>query len=176
MRLPLQAAKKIFKVPGGNMKKANDITRFFSRPVTALLLAACFGFAADKAAPAGKHGESMEGMGGGMPMMDMMGDTKGECMATSDSLSKVLAAVQEARKSDDKAKMKAALEMVEGRIAGMQGHMGECKANMGHCMEMMKMMGGMMGGGMMGQGMQGMDKKSGNEKMEPSEHEKHHPK
>ncbi len=119
-------------------------------------------------------------MGGGMSMMEMSGKAGGECRMMSDTLGGLLKTVQDAKRSDDKAKMKAALEQVEGHIAGMRSHMGEC-------MNMMGMMEKMMGGGMMSGGMSGMDSagnpsKAGQKpntksvKTEDDEHEKHHPK
>jgi hypothetical protein len=107
---------------------------------------------------------------GGMTMMDMMGKSNMSCMATSDSLESLSKAVQEALKSDDKAKMKAALQRTDAHIAQMKSHMTMC-------MDMMNMMGGMMGGGMMGGKMQGEQKPPAAEKKdEAAEHEKHHPK
>lgn len=115
-----------------------------------LLLAAAV-MAKDKAAPdAPKHMGGMGGtggMGGGMSMMDMMGDSRTSCMSTSDSLDILLKSVQEARKSDDKSKMKSALESTEAHIVQM-------KANMGKCVHMMGTMGKMMGG----DSMRGMEK------------------
>ena len=55
------------------------------------------------------------------------------------------ASSEEALKSDDKAKMKTALQRTDAHIAQMRSHMSTC-------MDMMNMMGGMMGGGMMGNG------------------------
>ncbi|HKP96946.1 MAG TPA: hypothetical protein VJ385_14445 [Fibrobacteria bacterium] len=99
--------------------------------------------------------------GGGMTMMDMMGKSNVSCMATSDSLESLSKAVQEALKSDDKAKMKAALQRTDAQIAQMKSHMSMC-------MDMMNMMGGKM---------QGEDKSPAAEKKdEAAEHEKHHPK
>ncbi len=102
-----------------------------------------------------------------MSSMDMMGKSDMKCKAKCDSLDALLKAVQEARKSDDKAKMKAALELTEAHIVGMKEHMGKC-------MPMKGMKDKKMGGdGMMEMG-------SGHhcppEKEESTEHEKHHPK
>ena len=121
-------------------------------------------------------------MNGGMTMMDMMGKSNMSCMATHDSLESLSKAIQDAIKSDDKAKMKAALLQADAHVAQMKDHMSMC-------MDMMNMMGGMMGGGMMGgmggktEGGTGMggkmsgDKKpAAPEKDEAAEHEKHHPK
>lgn len=131
-------------------------------------------------ATAGKEKESSAmPMGGGMSMMDMMGKSNMSCMATHDSLESLSKSIQEAIKSDDKAKMKAALLQADAHVAQMKGHMDMC-------MGMMNMMGGMMGGGMMGgktEGgmnmggkMTGDKKPAAPEKEEAVEHEKHHPK
>jgi hypothetical protein len=110
---------------------------------------------------------------GGMTMMDMMDKSDMSCMSTRDSLESLARTVQEALKSDDKAKMKAALQLADAHFAQMRSHMSTC-------MDMMNRMGGMMGGkaeGGMGMG----EKKPGEakpaaEKGSSPEHEKHHPK
>ncbi len=101
-------------------------------------------------------------------MMEMAERSRGACMSVPDTLDNLLNTVREAMKSDDKAKMKAALKMSEAHVAAMQAHMGRCK----------DMMGKMMQDGMMGNdsakavpkadsGMQSGDS--------DAEHEKHHP-
>jgi hypothetical protein len=116
----------------------------------------------------------------GMSMMDMMGKSNMSCMATRDSLDALSKEVQDAIKSDDKAKMKAVLQKADGHFAQMRNHMSTC-------MDMMSMMGGMMGGGMKGGGksdgrmegkMSGEPKPVTPEKNkdQAEEHEKHHPK
>lgn len=119
--------------------------------------------------------------GGGMTMMDMMGKSNMSCMATRDGLDALSKEVRDAIKSDDKARMKAALQKTEAHFALMKNHMSMC-------MDMMSMMGGMMGGNTMGgksEGGMGMDgKATGEAKPAPAEkekdksedHEKHHPK
>lgn len=142
--------------------------------IAGLLLTGGLALAKDKEkAPAAPSEKSMSGMGNmdeGMSMMDMMGKSQTGCMATSDTLDKLLKTVQDAEKSDDKAKMKAALNLTANHITEMKGHMGQC-------MNMMNSMGKMMGKG----GMMPMDK--GMENHPPSgkaeteatpEHEKHH--
>ncbi len=142
--------------------------------ISGLLLSAGISTAkeAEKATamPGEKSAVGMGNMSGGMSMMGMMDSAHGDCMAASDSLDKLLKTVQEARKSDDKTKMNAALLATESQIAVMKDHMGRC-------MNMMGMMGQMMGG----EGMKGM--KGGaaapapkQKKEESAEHEKHHPK
>ncbi len=129
-----------------------------------------------------KDSPEKQAMGSGMSMMDMMGKTRGECMMTSDTLGGLLKTVQDAKKSDDKTKMKAALKRVEDHIAGMKSHMGQCMDMMGMMGKMMgggMMGGGMMGGGMMSDGMKGIDSsKSAPGPVTPgsSDHKKHHPK
>lgn len=126
------------------------------------LLAAGISMGAEKekavSTPAGKSMGHMGGkggmggdMGGGMSMMDMMGNSKMNCMAASDTLADLQKKVQDALKSDDKAKMKTALQLVENRVSGMQAHMSQCS-------NMMESMGSMMGGGMMGGASMGKDK------------------
>lgn len=122
------------------------------------------------------------GMGSGMSMMDMTTKVQGECMMASDTLGGLLKTVQDARKSDDKAKMTAALQRVEEHIAAMKAHMGQCT-------DMMGMMGHMMGGNMMKGGMMGKGMMNGNmmksdstmaepmsKKGNQADHEAHHPK
>jgi hypothetical protein len=151
--------------------------------VSGFLLAAGISMGAEKEKVAGMPGgkamggmggmAGKGGMGGGMSMMDMMGHSKMNCMATSDTLADLQKTVQDAEKSDDKVKMKAALQRVESHISGMQAHMSQCSG-------MMDMMGSMMGGGMMGGGSMGKDKTkespaAGESKKEDKEdHEKHH--
>jgi hypothetical protein len=95
------------------------------------------------------------------------------CMPSVQALDSLLSAIQDARKSDDKAKMNAALAAMEIHIAGMKEHKRKCKG----------MMEDMMGGeGMMGmKGMQAKDADSAAApipkeppKTAPSGHEKHH--
>lgn len=112
----------------------------------------------------------MGSMGSGMTLMDMMGKSNMSCMATHDSLDALSKEIQDAIKADDKAKMKAALQKADGHFAQM-------KSNMSMCMNMMNMMGGMMGGGKSDEGM-GMGGKMPREAKPaaPEKHEKHHPK
>jgi hypothetical protein len=154
--------------------KENTMKSIYCTALALMLALAAAGNVAakEKEASAAKQG-------GGMTMMDMMGKSSMSCMTTSDSLESLSKAVQEALKSDDKAKMKAALQQAEAHIAQMKNHMSMCT-------DMMNMMSGMMGsgkseGGMMGGGMGGKmqeDAKSpgAEKKNEAAEHEKHHPK
>lgn len=141
-----------------------------------MCIALGFGVAAAK----GKDAPAMA-KGNGMTMMDMMGKSNMSCMATHDSLDALSKEVQDAIKSDDKAKMKAALQKTDAHFAQMKSHMSMC-------MDMMNMMGGMMGGNMMGgkpEGGMGMVGKAAEEakpiapdkeKDKGEDHEKHHPK
>ena len=108
----------------------------------------------------------------GMGMMAMGGGKGMECKAKADSLDALLKTVKEARLSNDKAKMGAALSAVEAQLGGMKEHMEKC----GKMMEMMEEMGGGMGmkGMNPGDGAHGGTKDSAG--AGPSEHEKHHPK
>ena len=125
---------------------------------------------------------SKAGMGAGMSMMDMTSKARGECMMASDTLGGLHKTVQDARKSDDKAKMKVALQRVEDHIAAMKVHMGQCTDMMGMMGQMMG--GNMMQGGMMGKGMKNggmMNQDSAQTSRMPSKgkqdnYEKHHPK
>lgn len=136
-----------------------------------LSLITAFGLLAIAAAGAkDKETAPMAMGGGGMNMMEMMGKSDMSCMATADSLDVLANAVQDALKTEDKKKMKAALLLAQSHIAQMKGHMAMCK-------DMMGMMGNMMGGKMMGKeaGMgNGMATPAAG-KDEASEHEKHHP-
>lgn len=140
------------------------------------ILAIGVALAKDKESAMGQMGTK----GSGMTMMDMMGKSNMSCMATHDSLEALSKEVQDAIKSDDKGKMKAALQKADGHFAQMKMHMATC-------MDMMGMMSGMMGGGMMGGGkseggmggkMPAEAKPSAPEKNkdQAEEHEKHHPK
>lgn len=140
-------------------------------PAAALFLLAGGAPAKDAppAAPAGKPPATAAPMGG-MSMMDMMGRSNMNCMATSDTLESLEKVIKEALKSDDKAKMKSALQKAETHFAGMREHMSDC-------MGMMKMMGGMMGG-MEGKGggmREGMGPGRDDGKPGPGAHERHHP-
>jgi hypothetical protein len=143
-----------------------------------LLAAALAAYASnDKGAPA--PAKTGIGKNGGMAGTDMAGKSKMECKAESDSLASLLIMVQDAKKSGDNAKMKAALDATETHIAKMRDHMARCKG-------MMEMMGGKMMGS---EGMKGDDERKGGPQgkdeaatpgsakaAEASEHEKHHPK
>lgn len=122
--------------------------------------------------PSEKSMGGMGNMGAGMSMMDMMGKSHMGCMATSDTLDKLLKTVQDAERSEDKAKMKAALVLTENHISEMKGHMGQC-------MNMMDSMGRMMDGSgimAMNKGQEPSPPTGKSEKAEPTDHEKHHPK
>ncbi len=103
----------------------------------------------------------MTGMSDNMSMMDMMGKSNMNCMATSDSLDQLLKIIQTAKSSGDKQKMVSALTAAETHIA-------EMKNNMNQCMKMMGQMEKM------------TDKKPSvsppANKDLPADHEKHHPK
>ncbi len=112
-----------------------------------------------------------------MAAMDMGAKPCAKCKKSADSLDALLKAVQEARKSDDKAKMAAALQRVEDRITAMKAEMKECEGKMA------KMMGGMgKEGGMKCEKMpeDGMGKPDSTgagsmpDKGGASEHEQHH--
>ena len=106
-------------------------------------------------------------------MMEMTGSSRGECWAVSDTIDKLLKTVQEAKASEDKARMKTALQQVEDQITSMKSRMGRCTDMMGI---MQKMKGGMMGGSMMGLDTAKAGPKPKAGKFEESEHERHYPK
>ena len=78
-------------------------------------------------------------MGG---MMGMMKECREHCQKTTDAMSKLSQVIEDAKKSNDPAKMRAALEQVEKHHAGMNQHMSMCMRAMN---DMEKMHGGMEG-------------------------------
>lgn len=60
-----------------------------------------------------------------MPMK-MMHECMGHCQAMSGSMEKLKSTVEQARKSNDPAQMRAALDQVQTHISGMNGKMGGC--------------------------------------------------
>ena len=76
---------------------------------------------------------------GQMMSMDyMMKGCREHCQATTASIDKTLSSIAEAKKTNDPAKMRAALDQVEKPLAEMRSHMGMC-------MNMMNMMKPMQG-------------------------------
>jgi len=73
-----------------------------------------------------------------MSMQNMMSNCKEHCQNTSTSIDQLLARIEEAKNSNDPARLKSALEEVEKPLMEMKNHM-----NM--CMSMMSMMENMMG-------------------------------
>ncbi|MDB5104912.1 MAG: hypothetical protein JWP91_2601 [Fibrobacteres bacterium] len=82
-------------------------------------------------------GSAASGLDARKDMRAMVDTSKAGCKATSDTLDRLLITFTEARKSDDKAKMKAALERAEAHVFAM-------KAEMSQCVNRMDLMGGMM--------------------------------
>jgi hypothetical protein len=77
--------------------------------------------------------------GGSMQMGDMMTACREHCQSTSNSIDQLSRTIDEAKKSNDPAKMRAALESVQKPLADMKNHMSMC-------MSMMDMMKNMHGG------------------------------
>ena len=137
---------------------------------SSLLLAACMVSAQDKGMSSQMPKEKM---GGDISMMDMMGKSKQSCMSTSGDLDKVMKLMQDARKSDDKAKMMVAMESAVSQMMTMKENMGQCMGMMGSMMENK----GMMDNCMMGE--KGKDfsksKSKAKAKVDTVDHVKHHP-
>lgn len=76
--------------------------------------------------------------GSAMPMHDMMRDCMKHCQATSASIDQTLKQIDAAKKSNDPARLRAALTQSEQSLRGMREHMTMC-------MQMMNMHGGMSG-------------------------------
>ncbi len=86
-----------------------------------------------------------------MHMGDMMKQCKTQCRQTTASIDKTMKQMDEAKQSNDPAKMRAAINDAEKNLSGMKNHMNTC-------MNMMDMMQKMHGGNMM----------SGHDQMQPS--------
>lgn len=74
-----------------------------------------------------------------MSMDNMMKGCREHCQATTTSIDKTLGNISDAKKSNDPAKMRAALDQIEKPLAEMKNHMSMC-------MNMMNMMQQMHGG------------------------------
>ena len=74
-----------------------------------------------------------------MQMGGMMEECQKHCLATSNSIDRLNKMMEDARRSNDPAKMRLALENAQKPLTEMKNHMSSC-------MSMMKMMGGMQGG------------------------------
>lgn len=90
---------------------------------------------------------------GQMSMGDMMSGCREHCQATMKSMEQMHKTMEEAKASNDPAKMRAALDQAQKPLADMKEHMGMCM-NMMSMMD--KMHGGGMGGMMRGSGGMGM--------------------
>lgn len=73
-----------------------------------------------------------------MSMQDMMANCREHCQKTTASIDQLQARIEEAKKSNDPTRLRAALDEAQKPLAEMKQHM-----NM--CMSMMSMMGSMMG-------------------------------
>ena len=86
-------------------------------------------------------------------MGGMMQGCQEHCQKTSASIDRTLQTIEEAKQSNDPARMRAALDQVHKPLAEMKEHMGMCMNMMSMMQKMHGGMGGMMGGdmgGMMG--------------------------
>ena len=84
-----------------------------------------------------------------MSMDEMMKGCREHCEQTSASIDRMMQTMDEARQSNDPAKMRAALDQAQKPLAEMKQHMNMCMNMMG-MMQKMHGRGGMMGGGMGG--------------------------
>lgn len=78
-----------------------------------------------------------------MSMDDMMKGCREHCQATTKSIDQVTKTIDEAKASNDPAKMRAALDQAQKPLADMKNHMSMCM-NMMNMMEKMHGKGGMM--------------------------------
>jgi len=84
-----------------------------------------------------------------MSMDDMMKGCREHCKQTSASIDRMMQTMDEAKQSNDPAKMHAALDQAQTPLTEMKQHMSMCMNMMG-MMQKMHGMGGMMQGGMGG--------------------------
>lgn len=98
------------------------------------------GYAQETTAPAS---QASPGMMGGMKMEDMMSQCRTHCQNMSSSMDNLANTIEEARASNDPAKMRDALEKAQKALT-------EMKEKMSSCRSMMDMMGKMHSGGGMG--------------------------
>lgn len=109
---------------------------------SAAALAAMLAFGQDTPPkPQDRQGGGMQ-MGGMMPMMK---ECRKHCQETTDGMSKLSPVIEDAKKSNDPAKMRAALEQVEKQHAAMNQHMSMCMRSMGDMENMHGGMGNMKG-------------------------------
>lgn len=81
-------------------------------------------------------------------MNDMMKECRTHCQATTTSIDQLTKRMEEAKRSDDPAQMRAALDEAQKPLTEMKDHMAMC----GNTMSMMEHMHGGMGGHMTGEG------------------------
>ncbi len=118
----------------------------------ALAAVLTFTTAPAKAQQPGREQKEAQQQGGMMSMDNMMQECRKHCQRTRGSIANLQKTLEEARQSNDPAKMRNAIEQAEKPLADMQNHMDMC-------MNMMNMMGMHgMGRGMM-QGSAGEQKK-----------------
>ncbi|MBY0507759.1 MAG: hypothetical protein K2X03_27855 [Bryobacteraceae bacterium] len=101
--------------------------------ISAALLVA--GLGAVSAQQSGKNAQS------GMSMGDMMKNCREHCQRTTGMIDQLTKQMDEARQSNDPAKMRSALEGAQKPLAEMKDHMSMCM----NMMDMMQKMGGMPG-------------------------------
>lgn len=143
--------------PAGGIRLEKEIdTMSRQRSLMLALLATLLAFAVAAAQETGRKDQqkSRAGQGqmmsGEMSMDKMMKQCREHCQKTSGSIDNLSKQIDQARQSNDVAKMRAALDQA-------QQHLTEMKSHMSGCMNMMNMMEGMHGrmGGHMGGMMQG---------------------
>ena len=104
-------------------------------------------------AAAAQQTQGQQPAGQGKPQMsmdDMMKGCRDHCDQISASIARLVKTIDEAKQSNDPAKMRTALDQVQKPLTNMKEHMSMCRNMMG-MMQKMHGMGGMMGGGMMSQ-------------------------
>ncbi len=71
-------------------------------------------------------GQQKPQSGGAMSMEDMMKECRKHCEATTNSIDQTMRMMEEARQSNDPAKMRAALDSAQKPLAEMKDHMAMC--------------------------------------------------
>lgn len=90
--------------------------------------------------PQGSRGSMMQGGG----MMGMMQECRKHCQGMSGTHGELRKTVDDARQSNDPAKMRAALDQVHKSLNTMEQHMSQCMRSMNNMEKMHGKMGGMM--------------------------------
>lgn len=117
---------------------------------TLLALGGAWGIAQESQEGRSEMGGMMQHMmnqpGSQMPMGEMMQDCKEHHQSAMKSMDEISKILEDAKQSNDPAKMRSALDESQKHVSEMKEHMATC-GNMMSMMEKMQGMGGMMKGG-----------------------------